>query len=97
MNTNLTLHRSRGTVGLMRDELNAAVALSIPGLMLCARCRLDHVDPSVADDCSMISTRHGWVCAPYNGCDDRDDEHLTLSAWLTAQDEQWLTANHMAR
>lgn len=86
MNTNLTFPRSRGTVTLMPAELSAAVALGISGLMCCARCGLDHVDPAVADDCSMLSTPHGWVCAPYNGCDDRDEEHLTLSAWLTAKD-----------
>jgi len=80
---NRTAPLSAADFTILQRERDAARSLGIPGLLACAHCQLLHVDPSVADDCSLVGTARGYVCAPHNGCNHAHNKSALLS-WLEA-------------
>lgn len=48
----------------------AAAQAGVPGVMLCARCGADHVDPAIGGTSMRPGTTdgEGWVCADDVGC-----------------------------
>jgi hypothetical protein len=79
---NRTASLSAADFPILQRERDAARSAGIPGLMACAHCQLLHIDPAIADDCSMTATHRGWVCSQYNGC--AYEEKSGLSSWLEA-------------
>jgi hypothetical protein len=55
-----------------QKDADRAFLAGVPGLMLCASCEEDHLDPAIAptieDGLTMKPTPKGWVCADGYGC-----------------------------
>lgn len=69
---------SDASFALYPAELESIAAARVPGLMLCAYCGLDHVDPAAALTQTMRPTHRGYVCAE-DGCSVREDVQLWLA------------------
>jgi len=93
---------SSATFGVTKADRARAKRAGVPGLMHCAKCGLDHLDPALAGTrkhgLTMQPDSKGWVCAPGYGCGDEECNEcgLRMSDCICAECPECFTTEDCA-